>query len=224
VSVECRKMFIKRFPQLSHKTIVIENILSPQFVRRQAAEFDVGNEMPPEIGLTLLLSVGRFSYAKGIDQAVLACHALIDKGYNVRWYAIGYGLDELMIRRLIAEHRLEDRFIILGKKGNPYPYLRACDVFVQPSRYEGKAVTVREAQILGKPVLITRFPTAGSQVEEGTDGHICELGVNGIVEGVRRLIDDTTYRDKLAGTAAARDYSNSQEVEKIYRFIEVGAL
>lgn len=40
---------------------------------------------------------------------------------------------------------------------NPYPYIKACDIYVQPSRYEGKAVTVREAQILGKPVVITRF-------------------------------------------------------------------
>lgn len=53
---------------------------------------------------------------------------------------------------------MQERVIILGKKDNPYPYMRACDLYVQPSRYEGKAVTVREAQLLGKPVVITTMP------------------------------------------------------------------
>ena len=50
---------------------------------------------------------------------------------------------------------MEDKVIILGKRENPYPYIKACDLYVQPSRYEGKCVTVREAQMLGKPVVIT---------------------------------------------------------------------
>jgi glycosyltransferase involved in cell wall biosynthesis len=224
VSNECRESFLERFPQFLRKTIVIENILSSEFVRQQAKEFDCDREMPPEAGLTRILSVGRFCHQKAFDEAILACRKLIDDNCNVRWYIIGYGPDESIIRQSIAANGLVDRFIILGMKTNPYPYMRACDLYVQPSRYEGKAVTVREAQILGKPVLITRFPTASSQVEEGVDGHICELGVDGIVAGVRRLIDDTTYRDSLAATSATRDYGNTEEVKKIYKLIEDGAV
>lgn len=219
VSDQCRTAFLERFPHLLCKTIVIENILSSELIRRQAMEFDGNLEMFPEAGVTRLLSVGRFCYPKGFDQAVLACRALIDEGYNVRWHIIGFGPDEEMIRRVIKEQRLEDRFIILGKKTNPYPYIRACDLFVQPSRYEGNAVSVREAQILGKPVLITRYPTAASQVEEGVDGHVCEPSVDGIVAGVRRLINDSVYRERIAATAASRDYSNLSAAEKIYSLI-----
>lgn len=64
---------------------------------------------------------------------------------------------------------------ILGKKENPYPYIRACDVYVQPSRYEGNCVAVREAQMLGKPVIITGYPTAESQLRNGIDGIIVPL-------------------------------------------------
>ena len=69
---------------------------------------------------------------------------------------------------------MEKHFVLAGKQMNPYPYIKACDIYVQPSRYEGKAVTVREAQILGKPVVITRFPTSSSQLEEGVDGIIIQ--------------------------------------------------
>ena len=71
------------------------------------------------------------------------------------------------LKELIAQNNLEDSFILLGKKTNPYPYMKACDLYVQPSRYEGKAVTVTEAKILGKPILITNYPTARSQIEDG---------------------------------------------------------
>ncbi len=216
VSSDCRDSFIERFPQLAAKTIVIENILSSHVVRQQAAEFEADREMPPEPGMTRVLTVGRFCHQKAFDEAIIACRRLVDNGCNIRWYAIGYGPDEAMMNRLIKENTLEDRFIIIGKKDNPYPYMRACDIYVQPSRYEGKAVTVREAQILGKPVLITRFPTSSSQVAEGVDGHICEMGVDGIVAGVRRLIDDVAYRAEIAATAEGRDYDNRSEVEKIY--------
>ena len=53
--------------------------------------------------------------------------------------------------------------------------MKACDLYVQPSRYEGKAVTVTEAKILAKPILITNYSTAESQIEDGIDGVICRF-------------------------------------------------
>ena len=75
---------------------------------------------------------------------------------------------------LLQKNKLEDSFILLGKQLNPYPYIKACDLYVQPSRYEGKAVTVTEAQALHKPVLITNYETAHSQLTNGFDGYITE--------------------------------------------------
>lgn len=220
VSEECRRIYIKRFPLLAEKTIVIENILCGELVRRQASEFNIDSDMPKEHGVTRILSIGRFTYQKGFDDAVCACRILIDLGYRIRWYLIGFGPDDSILRQLIAQNRLENRFIILGTKPNPYPYIFGCDIYVQPSRYEGKAVTVREAQMLARPVLITRFATSASQVEEGVDGHICTLGVDGIVDGVRRLVDDDQYKNSLALNAAARNYDNKKEVTKLCSIIQ----
>lgn len=63
----------------------------------------------------------------------------------------------------------------LGKNLNPYPYICRCDLYVQPSRYEGKCVSVKEAQMLRKPVVITNYATANSQVENGVDGIIVTM-------------------------------------------------
>jgi glycosyltransferase involved in cell wall biosynthesis len=90
---------------------------------------------------------------------------------------------------------------------------------VQPSRYEGKAVTVTEAQILGKPVLITNYPTARSQVTDGLDGLICEISPEAIAEGIEQLYINADLRERLSGNIQNHDYSNSWELDKLYSMI-----
>ena len=88
---------------------------------------------------------------------------------------------------------------------------------MQPSRYEGKAVTVGEAQILGKPVVITNYTTAKSQVRENVDGYICELSVEGIADGIEKLYKDKNLRIKLSNNCKNTDYDNSNELYKLYK-------
>ncbi|MDH4423932.1 glycosyltransferase [Bacillus cereus] len=215
VSEGCRDSFLRIFPYVNKKVKVIENIISPEFVREQSNQ-DVTHEIKVNFGRIKLITVGRLSHAKGIDDAIHAFRKLLDQGYDIEWYIVGYGSLEIELKMLIDNLGLQDRFFLLGKKTNPYPYIKACDIYVQPSRYEGKAVTVREAQILGKPVLITNFPTAKSQVRDGIDGMITFTGVEGIVNGVRKLIEDKELRDRLAANTTVTDYGNSSEIEKLY--------
>ena len=94
--------------------------------------------------------------------------------------------------------------------------MKMADIYVQPSRYEGKAVTVGEAQILEKSVIITNYITAKSQVRENIDGYICELSVEGIADGLEKLYRDKKLREALARNCKKTDYSNNNELEKLY--------
>lgn len=113
--------------------------------------------------------------SKNFDNIPDICKRIRELGVDIIWYIIGYGGEESLIRERIAEADMENYVILLGKKDNPYPYIRKCDLYVQPSRYEGKAVTVREAQALHKPVVITKFATSSSQLEDGKDGVIVPM-------------------------------------------------
>ena len=113
---------------------------------------------------------------------------ILNSDINVKWYLIGFGGDESMIRQKIQEYGMEDHVIILGKKTNPYPYMAECDLYVQPSRYEGNCVSVHEAQILKKPVVITDYPTAHSQLTDGIDGVIVPMDNKGCAEGITKLL------------------------------------
>ena len=221
VSEACKNGFDKKYPNLKEKSIVIENLLSKDFILEQSKVIDVSNEIEKSQKDSVnLLSIGRFSYAKNFDNIPQICRNILEKGLDVKWYIIGYGGDEELIKSKIEEFGMQKNVIIIGKKENPYPYIKACDIYVQPSRYEGKAVAVREAQILNKPVVITNFETSKSQLTDGFDGVIVPMDNEGCAEGICNLIKDKKLQQKLIENTKITDYTNKQELEKIYALLE----
>lgn len=216
ISPQVTAAFTKVYPSLSPKIVEIENMLSPEFVRSRAAAEDVSDEMP---GNPTLLSVGRYCTAKNYDNLPDMARRLVNGGFpGLKWYIIGYG-DDSLIRSRIQEAGMENHVILLGKKSNPYPYIKACDIYVQPSRYEGKSVTVREAQILGKPVVVTAYPTASSQIRDGIDGLIVPMDNEGCANGIARLISDVGMQNRIRLNLKKLDFGNMSEVEKFYRLV-----
>ena len=210
--------FCQLFPSLADKIVKIEHVLSPDFIRQRAdAEPRPTDMLPLEEGY-VLLTIGRYCAAKKLEDIPMICRRLNDKGLAVKWYIIGYGGSDAYIRKAIAEYGMERNVILLGKRTNPYPYIKTCDWYVQPSRYEGKSVVVREAQILGKPVLITAYPTAASQVRNGVDGIIVPLEVEACAAGIADALTDQAQRQSITAYLASHDYGNEREVEKIYSF------
>ena len=218
ISENVTESFLRVFPELKEKVVLIENILPKTLIKKQA-DSSIDGDMKPGKSVCLL-SIGRFSYPKNFDNVPDICRRIRNQGIDVKWYLIGYGGEEALIRKKIEEAGMQEYVIILGKKENPYPYIKACDIYVQPSRYEGKCVAVREAQMLGKSVIITNYATAKSQLENGVDGLIVSMDNEGCADGIIRLIKDKTLQNKLVDNMEKRDYTNSNEINKIYQLVE----
>ncbi|GHU81165.1 glycosyl transferase [Clostridia bacterium] len=219
ISEKSTQSFLNIYPNLKNKVIEIENILIPKEVKQKADDFLVFDEIPNDVNVVKLLSIGRFSVAKNFDNIPNICKFILKSGYKVKWYLIGYGSEESLIKAKIKGNNMEENVIILGKKENPYPYIKACDIYVQPSRYEGKAVTVREAQMLCKPVVITNYETAKSQLTDGFDGLIVPMDNDSCADAIVRLIKDSDLQKQLIQNCKNTDYGNENEVEKIYELM-----
>ena len=263
ISPDVTKTFLQVFPSLSNKIVEMENILSPEFVRRRAEEYEINfnedefralkarlcakasknpnanddadnnfpltaHRSPLNVNCVNLLSVGRFCEAKNYDNVPDICQRINmmlnenedeNEKFSIRWYLIGYGGYEELIRQKIEEAGMQDYVIILGKRTNPYPYIKACDIYVQPSRYEGKSVTVREAQMLCKPVVVTNYPTAKSQIQDGIDGKIVPMDNEGCAQGLAEFIKNTELQKQITEYLRSHDYGNMGEVEKLYDLI-----
>ena len=235
ISPDVTKTFLQVFPSLKDKILEMENILSPAFVRQRAEEFDASADMPKYSDVINILSVGRYSDAKNYDNVPDICRLInfnlletygtseqarananlnIEDKLTVRWFLIGYG-DDRLIRQKIHEAGMEDNVILLGKRTNPYPYMKACDIYAQPSRYEGKSVTVREAQMLCKPIVITNYATAKSQIQDRVDGVIVPMDNEGCAKGIVDFIQNKQLQGVIVNYLSTHDYGNVDEVRKI---------
>lgn len=212
VSEGVEQSFVKKFPSLKDKVFVFENIMSAKLIVTQSKDNPKLSFSPENINL---LSVGRFCHAKNFDNVPEICKIIRNNGLNVKWYLIGYGGDENLICKKIQEENMQNYVIMLGKQENPYPYINMCDVYIQPSRYEGKCVAVREAQMLGKPVIITNYTTSSSQLNNGVDGIIVPMDNRSCGEEIAKILNNKELLEKIKRNCAKNDYSGFEEAKKI---------
>ncbi len=218
ISEDVTRTFCQVFPSLRSKIIEMENILPTEMMKNRANEGRPA-DMTKKQDEKTLLTIARYSYPKRLEEIPAICRLLIDAGLNVKWYIIGYGGSDEYIRKAICEEGIEKRVILLGKRTNPYPYIQACDWYVQPSRYEGKSITVREAQVLCKSVIITAYPTATSQVKNGVDGIIVPMPIEDCADAMATAIRDELLQKNIIDYLSSHEFGNKSEVEKLYRLI-----
>ena len=218
ISDTVTERFLEVFPSLKDRIVLIENILPAALIRR-SGETDCPADMPDD-GSIRLLSIGRYCVAKNFDNVPAICRLLRETGLDVKWYLIGFGGDEALIRSRIAEAGMEAYVLMLGKREDPYPYIAHCDLYVQPSRYEGNSVTVHEAQVLAKPVVITRYPTSTSQLRDGFDGVVVPLDNEGCAQGIADLLRNPPKMKRLRENCLRGDYANTCQAEKLMVLLE----
>ena len=117
-----------------------------------------------------ILTIGRHVYLKGYDMAIDAAKLLKEEGINFRWYSIGEGILTSELKQKVKEYGLSENFIFLGTFTNPYPFIKECDIYCQPSRFEGFGMAIAEAKILNKPSVVTKFDVAYDQINNNKNG------------------------------------------------------
>lgn len=218
VSEKCLHNFKEAYKDLAEKGVVVENILSAQFVRNRAAQ-EIPDFAAGYNGLKIITVCRLSVYTKGLDRAVGAMKRLIEEGYRFKWFVVGEGSDRHQLEKIIAAADLQEDFILLGKKTNPYPYYKNCDVYVMPSRYEGKPMSVTEAQILGLPIIVTNYASAVEQVRHNVDGIIVDNNDTDIYFGIKRILDEPWLLQEFRNNLTDRQLSNESDIYQFYDLI-----
>ena len=227
ISPDVTTGFLETFPTLADKIMECENILPKGLILGRAEEgfegFEKFEVFERYNGLKLL-SIGRISNAKNYDNIPYMAAKLKEllAGMDApafRWFIVGPG-DHSAIDALSENLGVKDNVIFLGPSSNPYPFLKYCDIYAHPSRYEGKSIVVREAQVLCKPVVITNYPTAHSQINDGVDGVIVPLDNEGCAKGLAEFIMDESKQKEIIKNLQKEDHAGMNEVNKIYELID----
>ena len=182
-------------------------------------------QLPCEPGLdpsfVNLVTVGRVSAEKGQNMIPAVTRRLADAGYPVRWYVIGDGDQRGKVEALCREQGVEDSVFLLGTRTNPYPFMAACDIYVQPSYTEGYSTTICEAGMLGKAIVGT-VPSGGiwEQIDNGESGLIVEATADGLFEGIRTLLEDEPLRRSFGEKIKQKNFEGSGEIRKFLEFLK----
>ena len=163
VSETAREELIKRVPAIKDKTSVVHNTVSKIKCMAQA---ESGSGFEDQFEGIRILTVGRLSEEKGQDIVPEIVKKLKESGQNIKWYLLGCGNLEKQIQEKIQEYNLQEKLILLGKKLNPYPFYKECDIYVQTSRHEGFCITVAEAKVFDLPIIATDVVGVRDQLKQ----------------------------------------------------------
>lgn len=197
ISRDCTTNFLTVFPEVGDKIVEFENRIPIDLIFKEAERglFEARAEM--ECDGIKFLSIGRFCFAKNFENIPFYASMMKDKGLIFTWYIVGYGEGRGDIEANISKYNVKDCVKILGKKDNPYPYIKTCDYYVQPSRYEGKSIAVREAQLLGRIPIITNYSTAYSQLDDSYSGKIVPIDDLGCVNGILAFLNNSKLQTEI---------------------------
>ena len=184
VSKDAKEKFDSVFPEFKNKTKVFYNVILKEEILKLAGEKGFDDNYT---GLRLL-TVGRISKEKGQDLAIEALKKILDRGIDAKLYLVGTGNFEKECKKLAINLGIEDRVVFLGAKSNPYPYMKECDIYIQPSRYEGYCITLAEALIFDKKIVATKFTGALEQLKGKENSQICDYTSESISEGILKLL------------------------------------
>lgn len=207
--------FIKKFPKCKDLVDVYYNPIKPEEILRLAEE-PMQDVMSSE--KVNIVSVGRITPEKGFDMLPEIVSILRKRNHRIHWWLIGDGTELNKIKEKAKTLNVEDYISFLGMKNNPYPYIKNCDIYVQPSYEEGYSTTICEAGILGKAIIGTT--TSGGireQIVEGESALLADPNPEALVEKIETLILNPAIKVLLEREAQKIDFSNRDEIDKLIK-------
>ncbi|MCU5377759.1 glycosyltransferase [Bacillus cereus] len=201
-------------PELINKTETFLNIISPEMICKMANE---GIGFADDFEGVRILTVGRLSIEKGQDLTISVLAKLKEAGFNVRWYCIGDGKERGMYEKLVKNYDVQGDYIFLGAVSNPYPFMKQCDLYVQPSRYEGYCITLAEAKCFNNPIISTDFTGASEQIIHNHNGLIVQFDEQQMYDSIVQILSDKLLDGRLRKNIEKEVVDTREELKKLYR-------
>lgn len=216
VSEQAKNKFVEVYPQYENKMDLFYNIIDDEAIKSRANAEGFEDDFD---GIRIV-SVGRLHYQKAFDVSIEACRLLKAQGRNIRWYVLGEGAERKNLTELIEKAGLENDFILMGAKNNPYPFVKQANFYVHATRYEGKSVAIEEAQVLGKTIVASDCTGNREQIQNGVTGELVELTAQNIVNAIADLIDNPQKAKMYADNTAKMEWNGEKDLWKLKRMME----
>ncbi|MBA1190729.1 glycosyltransferase [Pseudomonas entomophila] len=172
----------ERFSITPEKFAYCDNLIDTEKVLRLAEEKIT---TPEEVSIfssgdEIFINVARLSVEKGHEDLILGFYEAQKIAPNIKLVIVGDGPLKHKLQTLISSKGLSGKVFLLGRKDNPFKYLKKATCFVFSSKHEGQGLAILEAMILGLPVICTNFPCAYDVLQSGKLGRIIGMSAEDI--------------------------------------------
>ena len=144
----------------------------------------------------------------------------MEEGFQIKWHIIGEGWQRHLLEKIILDKKIQNNIELLGKKLNPYPYLNACDIYMQPSRHEGYCIALAEARAFCKPIIATDFAGAREQLTDQVTGLITEYSADNLYRTLKQLIVNKELRNRLSLNLQSQTMELKEQVATLEHLLD----
>ena len=221
-----KEEFLKNIPKIKKYTVInnpydIQNISSLAEEKVEDFEFHQDKQY--------IVSVGRLSSEK---RFITLVKVLKELDNNIELILIGEGEEESNLKAYTYENKLEKRIHLLGKKENPFKYIKHSNLFVLASEGEGFPNVMVEAMICETPIISTDCISGPREIlAPNTDINFqlqtgIELAHNGILYpvdneenlklAIETMLNDKAKQEKYIANAfeKSQEYALKKIIEK----------
>ena len=216
VSEKATNSFNFYFPHLKDRTTTYLNLIDVSISKKFSEEY-IAKRPNKKIWF---LTVGRLTPQKGIDIIPDIALRLKNNGIDFAWSVIGDGPLHNLLSEKTKKYGLDSDIIIEGEIDNPYPYFKDCDIYLQPSRYEGFCITVAEARMFEKPIVATDFAGASEQLENGKCGKIVEFGIDTFTNGILEVINNSDLRKNYVDNLRQQKIDTTDSISFLTNYMQ----
>lgn len=215
VSDRVREVYKSYYDLDDDKIQTIHNIIDVDEIKNKGNE-KIDIEFSKDV--INLISVGRLESQKNYERFINVHKKLIDDGYKINSYLIGDGLDKEKLENTIKEQKIEDTFFMLGRKDNPFPYVKKADLFILSSILEGLPTVLYESIILGVPCVSTEVAGA-REILKDKYGLITKNDDEALYCGIKKVLDDKKLLDTYKSEVSMYKSENSDIIRKVEKII-----
>lgn len=207
------------FPQLEKKCRVIYNFLDIEQIREQAKgqiDSELFKKKCPE-QLNIVIS-GRLEPQKAYHRLIDAVKVLNDRKLNIEYYILGVGYEYSELKERCQKYNIKN-IHFLGYRANPFPYIRAADVFAILSEYEGLALVIAESLAVGTPVISTESGGV-HELLKTEQGWIIKNDIYSIINGLDMLYKNRGELERKRFNLEQYEYNNLQIKKNLVQLID----
>jgi glycosyltransferase involved in cell wall biosynthesis len=189
VSESVKHGFNERIGWMDCRSTVIGNVFDIDMINHMA-QMVIDFKIPSPY----IVAIGRLVEVKGFDKLIRAFSKIIKSHQeNIKLVIIGDGPLKSTLDDLISSLRMRDYIILLGKKENPYPYIKSAQCLVSSSVSEGHPLAIGEAIALGTPIIATNCEGNSGMLAHGRYGYLCDNSESGLVSALIFFLDSPMH-------------------------------